>query len=671
MRRRIALCGSCTLPFVPPALQWLSATSTTTFTYSRRFTASTSGSGSHDIRKTTLFHNPRVGGGLDVHNFVKHCSALGSGGDDGGATTYENVTVRGRVARVRSSGKNLLFLVLRQPPFGASIQAVVSSASTNENLTDAGANGSVISDLKRLLTPETLVSIRGHLVRTAAPVKSATCTQYELQVNADDPASVEVLGGKSALSPLPFPLQDANTKLDTRLDSRFLDLRTTLTAAVVQLNSEICAEFRRRLGALGFTEIHTPKLLAAASEGAGSAVFTVDYFTNSDKGDSGSAEAIVGRKAYLAQSPQLYKQMALNGDLCRVFELGPVFRAERSFTHRHLTEFTGLDGELVIHDSYTEVLDVLETVLVGMLQRVLVDCADTLARARAAMALLKGRKGDKDAVAGEFLVCEVSQDVVEKLKLGNDSVSGAAGEDTYGGRIGGATALPIPYDMTKTNGDGDLHSPPPPCVLRMSFDNAVRLLKEKVDPKRNKKLQIVNVDEDLEDFSLAQEREIGRLIRDRYGVDVYIIDQFPLRSRPFYTQPLHYGKTRGSEASHGEDGSQQQQPLPSRSCSYDMYIRGEEICSGAQRVNDPRLLRRRLAEVMAASRSSSGACSESEMAELLATSGFADYVTSFEYGSWPHGGFGLGLERILLFLLDASDIRQISLFPRDPKRLTP
>merc|ERR1719240_1923539 len=102
--------------------------------------------------------------------------------------------------------------------------------------------------------------------------------------------------------------------------------------------------YRERLLADGFVEIHSPKLIATASE-SGSSVFKLGYFD---------------RFAYLAQSPQLYKQMALMTDLPRVFEIGPVFRAEQSFTHRHMTEFTGLDMEMTFMEHYSEVLEVLD-----------------------------------------------------------------------------------------------------------------------------------------------------------------------------------------------------------------------------------------------------------------------------------------------------------------------
>lgn len=132
--------------------------------------------------------------------------------------------------------------------------------------------------------------------------------------------------------------------LPTRLNNRVIDLRTTTSQAIFRIQSGACALFREFLLSKDFVEIHTPKLLAAASEG-GANVFKVTYFD---------------RSAYLAQSPQLYKQMLVTSDFERVFEIAPVFRAENSFTHRHLTEFVGLDLEMTFEEHYHEVLELIE-----------------------------------------------------------------------------------------------------------------------------------------------------------------------------------------------------------------------------------------------------------------------------------------------------------------------
>ena len=115
---------------------------------------------------------------------------------------------------------------------------------------------------------------------------------------------------------------------DTRLDHRILDLRTPTNQAIFRVEAGVCQLFRDTLTKQGFVEIHTPKIISAASEG-GANVFEVSYFKGS---------------AYLAQSPQLYKQMAIASDFGKVFTVGAVFRAEDSNTHRHLTEFVGKIG---------------------------------------------------------------------------------------------------------------------------------------------------------------------------------------------------------------------------------------------------------------------------------------------------------------------------------------
>ena len=154
---------------------------------------------------------------------------------------------------------------------------------------------------------------------------------------------------------LPIQIEDASRRVDEsstkdvltvtvnqdqKLDNRVIDLRTATNQAIYRLEAGICQLFRESLTNQGFVEIHTPKIISAASEG-GANVFTVSYF----KG-----------KAYLAQSPQLYKQMAIAADFGKVFTTGAVFRAEDSNTHRHLTEFVGLDLEMAFNYHYHEVL---------------------------------------------------------------------------------------------------------------------------------------------------------------------------------------------------------------------------------------------------------------------------------------------------------------------------
>ena len=131
--------------------------------------------------------------------------------------------------------------------------------------------------------------------------------------------------------------------LNTRLKNRVLDMRTPCNQAIYRLSSAVSQLFREFLISQDFIEIHSPKIIGGTSEG-GTEVFKLNYF---------------GKDACLAQSPQLYKQMAIMGDLDRVFEISPVFRAENSFTNRHLTEFISLDFEMTIKEHYYEVLDMI------------------------------------------------------------------------------------------------------------------------------------------------------------------------------------------------------------------------------------------------------------------------------------------------------------------------
>ncbi len=156
---------------------------------------------------------------------------------------------------------------------------------------------------------------------------------------------------------LPLQIEDAARKVtdedegglhikvnqDTRLDNRILDLRTATNQAIFKVEAGVCQLFRDTLAKRGFVEIHTPKIISAASEG-GANVFEVSYFKGS---------------AFLAQSPQLYKQMAIASDFGKVYTVGAIFRAEDSNTPRHLTEFVGLDMEMAFQHHYHEVVDVI------------------------------------------------------------------------------------------------------------------------------------------------------------------------------------------------------------------------------------------------------------------------------------------------------------------------
>lgn len=469
------------------------------------------------------------------------------------ARVGQEVTLRARVSRTRVKGKKIGFVHLRQSPVD-SIQAIAD----REDL---------VACVKQL-TPETIVEVRGTLKATDSPVQSASCRNHELIIS-------ELTTISASATPLPFPIGDATTNLNTRLDHRIIDQRTVQTGLVMRITSEVNRLFREYLSAQDFIEIHTPKTIGTPSEG-GANIFSLKYFD---------------KEAYLAQSPQLYKQMVLMGDAMRVFEIGPVFRAENSITHRHATEFVGFDAELVIRDHYFEVLDVLEGTITHIVRGM------QTGRVAKMVEQLNATLAEPPSP----IVATVSGEVEHSLGLGEEVSTGEVtrpSTDKYGGRLSRETR-----------------------VLRLSFRNAAKLLADSG----------VVTGANIDDFSTAQEKQLGALIKARYGVDVYVVDQFKVSARPFYTML------------QGEDETR----------SYDMYLRGEEICSGAQRISDPELLRQRAA-----------ACNVNT--ELI-----KDYIDSFKFGAWPHGGFGLGMERIVMFFLGLSDIRQVALFPRDPRRITP
>eukprot|EP00455_Lapot_gusevi_P010396 TRINITY_DN146_c0_g4_i2.p2 TRINITY_DN146_c0_g4~~TRINITY_DN146_c0_g4_i2.p2 ORF type:complete len:319 (+),score=56.24 TRINITY_DN146_c0_g4_i2:123-959(+) len=278
--------------------------------------------------------------------------------------------------------------------------------------------------------------------------------------------------------------------------------------------------------------------------------------------------------------------MAVQGDLKRVFEVGPVFRAENSNTHRHLTEFVGLDMEMAINEHYYEVLDVAEALFGFMFVK-----------------LLKHTK-ELEAIRAQYtfedLVFQVTPETIAELGIGiiDENVPST---DEYLARI---------HNRERR-------------MIRIPYAKCIALLNTILENKL----------EETEDINTANEKLLGTLIKKRYGVDWFISDRFPSACRPFYTMPC---------------------PDDERfTNSYDMFIRGEEISSGAQRIHDPELLLAR---------------AKSLNVDLTP---IKDYVDSFRLGAWPHGGFGVGLERVAMLYLGLSNIRYASLFPRDPQRITP
>lgn len=421
------------------------------------------------------------------------------------------VDFRARIEHQRNLSKKLDFLLLRDQTH--TIQGVL----TREDM-------DMIKWVQKLHS-ETLVQISGTLKEPPEPIRSASHAGVEVDID-----SIHLVNEASAA---PFSNYKPPETLRNRMTSRILDLRHPANQVVFRVRSLVTQKFRSTLDNKGFLEINTPKLQPSATE-SGSSVFKVNYF---------------GRPAFLAQSPQLAKQMAISADFRRVFEVGPVFRAENSNTHRHLTEYTGLDLEMAIDKTYHEVIWTIDDFLKSVFEAV-------------------------------YSIPEI--EILQKR---------------------------WPSSEFKWLDE----------TLILEFADGIQMLR---DDGR---------DVEMEDLSTPDEIRLGQLVREKYGTDYYVLDKFPASARPFYTHrdPENRDFTR----------------------SFDIFIRGQEICSGGQRIHDIDELRTNM------------------LAIGMSEDGMEDYLTAFELGAPPHAGAGLGLERIVTWMLELGDVRYASLFHRDPKSL--
>ena len=451
------------------------------------------------------------------------------------------VWIRGRLNSIRVKGGSC-FLVVRQNSFDT-IQACFFKDKENPE-----KSAKMIQYLKTLTT-ESMIDLHGKV--SPAEVRSCSIQDVELVIERIHSVS-------NANAMLPFLVEDAarsekevEESQDTdrpfprlgqelRLDNRWLDLRAPANNAIMRIQSAVCQLFRESLYSQGFVEIHTPKLIAGESE-SGAGVFTTDYF---------------GTTACLAQSPQLYKQMAISSDIDRVFEIGPVFRAENSHTRRHLCEFTGLDLEMAINEHYMETLEVVHNMFKYIFENLETRWAREL----------------------------------EVIRTQYESE---------------------PVTFTDE-----------PCVLH--WPEAMDILRG----------EGFDMGDGLGDLTGAQELALGAVVKEKYGADFFMLDKYPSDIRPFYTMP---------------------DPEDDRfSNSYDMFIRGQEICSGAQRCHDPELVTKIV-----------------EKKGIEMGGGLKTYIESFRHGVSPHAGAGIGLERVVFLYLGLDNVRKASMFPRDPNRCTP
>ena len=337
---------------------------------------------------------------------------------------------------------------------------------------------------------------------------------------------------------LPFdPFGETLPMIDIRMDWRYLDLRRPENLLIFKVQTTVEAAMREFWLQHDFMEIHTPKIMGAPSE-SGAELFTIEYFE---------------RKAYLAQSPQFYKQMAMAAGFERVFEIGPVFRADPSFTARHMTEFTGVDMEISWVESHEDVMVFMERWLQYVYQRV------------------------KDAHGEEI-----------KARLGVELT---------------VPAVPFP---------------------RIKMADAVQLLKQQgysLPPEKKG------------DIDPAGERLLGEYVRREFQHEFVFLTDWPIGVRPFY---------------HMRYDDQ-----PNITKSFDLICNGLEITTGAQREHRIEVLEKQARE------------------KGLHLEPIADYLNNFRYGCPPHGGFGLGLSRLLVVMLGLQNIREAVFLFRGPNRLTP
>ena len=415
------------------------------------------------------------------------------------------VEFHGMVDTIRDK-KNMQFVILKD--FSGKIQLFVDKVKYPE-----------IGEKFSKMVPGFTVKVKGELVL------SEYVKMGGREVVVDD---VEITSNAE-----PNPIAEDST-IDYRLDYRWLDLRTDKNLLMFKVQTCFTNAMREFLLDNDFVEIHSPKLIATASE-SGAEVFQVKYFDTF---------------AYLAQSPQFYKQMAMAGGLGRIFECGPVFRAEKSHSRKHTTEFTGFDLEFSNIDGVEDVMHVEEELVTYALKK-------------------------------------VSEKYGEEIKqlFGVDVV---------------VPSLPFP---------------------RMKLADVYKELEERYGYTCPK--------EEQDDLTTEAEKLCKQLSHDKFNHEFIFITDYGARKRAFY----HMRK----------DGIPQ---------GYDLIWKGVEVTTGAQREHRYDIL-----------------CQQAKEKGLDEDVKF--YLQFFKYGCPPHGGFGLGLDRITMNLLELENLKEAMFLFRGPERLTP
>ena len=424
----------------------------------------------------------------------------------------KEIEISGFVENIRNI-KWVQFLVLRDSTDKVQVTIEKSEEKNKEMV-----------ELVNTLTAESTIKVTGTLKKNE---------NVRLRGMEFIPTKIEVTSTSDAELPINIHDKDAQL-LDQRLDYRWLDLRCEYNFNIFKIQSDMTKFMREFMYSHDFTEIHTPKLIGAASE-SGADVFEVKYFD---------------KKAYLAQSPQFYKQMAIASGYDRVFEVGPVFRAENSNTSRHTTEFTGFDVEFGYIDSYKDVMDFEEELLTYTLEKLNEKYGE-----------LVKKLYDKEIV--------VPKEKFPRVKL------------------------------------ADL------------YDELEKRYDYKVD------------ESEKNDLTTEAERLSYRYAMEEFNSEFIFVTDFPKEKRAFY----HMRKDDIPEG-------------------YDLIYRGVEITTGAEREHRYDILVKQAKE--------KGLDKDVEF-----------YLEFFKYGCPPHGGFGLGVDRLTMLVLGLPSVKESMLIFRGPNRLNP
>lgn len=418
----------------------------------------------------------------------------------------QEVVLEGAVHSIRNMG-DLAFVILRRRE--GLFQTVLENEKTETS----------VHELKEAMT----IRIKGIL-------QEEKRAPHDREIRITE---AEILSAPAEPMPLAIDKWKLNTSLEAKLNMRPIALRNIQERSKFKIQEALVRAFRDFLYEQGFTEIHTPKIGAKGAEG-GANMFRLSYFH---------------KPAVLAQSPQFYKQMMV-GVFDRVFETGPVFRAEKHNTKRHLNEYTSLDLEMGYIDGFEEIME-MET---GFLQY--------------AVELLK-REYEK-----ELNILKIQLPKVDEI----------------------------------------------PTVR---FDEA----KELAAKKYNRKIR------NPYDLEPEEEALIGQYFKEEYDADFVFVTHYPSKKRPFYAL---------------DDPEDEKFTL-----SFDLLFHGLEVTTGGQRIHDYEQLKKKIE------------------ARGMEEDGMEQYLAAFKHGMPPHGGLGIGLERLTMQLLGEENVREACLFPRDLNRLEP